>query len=495
MSKEKYVEACIKTESGDDYETTKKGKKEFAKFIREKCKDEYNGNGISTKELSKKVGIDYEMFRKIINGQKPTKKRDCIIAIGIVLKFMSGEINEALVEYGMPELDENLKREEFIISQVNGAFLRGDAITLEALNIKLKKNGYPELNIHDKRDAKKEGNSMTDTIIYPYKIKESKVRTLKESIDYFIDPYMSLNTQYDPSRYQIEGEMVIYNEKENNHIYLVSNPDKDGLEGEGYFSSEIIPTGKRKKYKNINNTGEFEIYFERLNNKIEIERFRLLRMLNETKNYGDRISARLCGNSICVFAEEFNYSIPERGEYHVLSYASGKYKLSIYSKSAFMYYYMPEKKYTKYYGHKHPKPIESYTSVEQIEEKINDTATRNAICYQVYKKAFEKLKIKIDELYEKIKSQEVFIQNLNAIYDNPMETLEFYKIEKNFNCIYDEVGEICGCDETADFLHSNGNVITISRNDIYDAFKLGFESIDEIIRIKYELGDIKYVIK
>ena len=56
-------------------------KNAFAQFIRDKRK-EYNedsGKEISTRYLGKMIGIDYEMFRKIINQEKPTKKRDCII--------------------------------------------------------------------------------------------------------------------------------------------------------------------------------------------------------------------------------------------------------------------------------------------------------------------------------------------------------------------------------------------------------------------------------
>ena len=38
---------------------------------------------ISTKGLAEKVGIKTSMFPKILNMQKPTKERDCIIAICI----------------------------------------------------------------------------------------------------------------------------------------------------------------------------------------------------------------------------------------------------------------------------------------------------------------------------------------------------------------------------------------------------------------------------
>ena len=34
---------------------------------------------VKTRELSERVGIDYEMFRKILNKSKPNQPRDCIM--------------------------------------------------------------------------------------------------------------------------------------------------------------------------------------------------------------------------------------------------------------------------------------------------------------------------------------------------------------------------------------------------------------------------------
>lgn len=61
-----------------------KEEKSFSQFIKEKRKLEKgqsNNKNITTRELASRLSIDYEMFRKILNMNKPTKKRDCIIAI------------------------------------------------------------------------------------------------------------------------------------------------------------------------------------------------------------------------------------------------------------------------------------------------------------------------------------------------------------------------------------------------------------------------------
>lgn len=76
-------------------------KKAFAEFIREKRTDhnETNGTELSTEALGEMLGISYEMFRKILNQQKPTKKRDCIIAICAALNLAPDEVDLALNLY------------------------------------------------------------------------------------------------------------------------------------------------------------------------------------------------------------------------------------------------------------------------------------------------------------------------------------------------------------------------------------------------------------
>lgn len=63
----------------------------FIEYIKMKSKDKLTINGelgIKTRELAQRVGINYEMFRKILNKTKPNQPRDCIIAICAAL-FLS----------------------------------------------------------------------------------------------------------------------------------------------------------------------------------------------------------------------------------------------------------------------------------------------------------------------------------------------------------------------------------------------------------------------
>ena len=128
-------------------------KKEFAKFIKEIREDnnEKYGQEMSTRDLGEIIGIDYEMFRKILNQQKPTKKRDCIIAICVALNMYSGDIDYALGLYQyMPALDEENPRDRFIRSQID----YNHKISVTELNRRLIQFGFPGLDIHDKRNGK-----------------------------------------------------------------------------------------------------------------------------------------------------------------------------------------------------------------------------------------------------------------------------------------------------------------------------------------------------
>ena len=134
-----------------DYEPVEKNA--FAKFIREKRKEynDDNGEELSTNDLGEMIGIKYEMFRKILNQEKPTKKRDCIIAICVALQLLPGEIDEALGLYQyMPALDMYNPRDGFIVAQISG----DTHISVQELNNRLIQRGFPGLDVQDKRDGK-----------------------------------------------------------------------------------------------------------------------------------------------------------------------------------------------------------------------------------------------------------------------------------------------------------------------------------------------------
>lgn len=86
-------------------------KNEFAKFIRERRREynELHHEQLSTRKIAEILDVNPSSFPKILNRERPTKRRDLIIAIGIVLEFLPGEVSEGLRLYGMPELEDQWK--------------------------------------------------------------------------------------------------------------------------------------------------------------------------------------------------------------------------------------------------------------------------------------------------------------------------------------------------------------------------------------------------
>ena len=466
------------------------GKKEFAKYIKEIREDnnEKLGQEMSTRELGAIIGIDYEMFRKILNQQKPTKKRDCIIAICVALDMYPGDIDYALGLYQyMPALDEENPRDRFIKSQIAG----NRKISVAELNKRLIQFGFPGLDIQNKRSNKKKTIKEDAIVQLPYKVLELKVRTPIDSDFYYGDPYDSLCTTYAPSRCRSTGDMLIGDISKKEYYYLTANTD-------GYMSSSVYRSGDLPtSYKSLEECGIFKDYFIELHNTIALEKERLLSILKDTKNYQHRASARLINDKICVFYEEVNYIMPELNEYYVMSYSSDKYILRVYNESAFMSYYLISEEYKRYYGDCQPKPIETYESLEQINHLLS-SVEKNSLDnarYRMRKKAFERIKSGIDALLSDIKAGHKYIQNLNAIYDYPEEALKYYDIEAAFQCTYnEEYGEIIGCSDSAEFATESGTTILITTQDVFKAFEYGLPNINEICRIKERYGSIEAVL-
>ncbi len=485
MSKQKNKSVTVTKDF--DVEYSPRDKNAFSKYIKEKRVEfnDENGKNISTKELGKMVGIDYEMFRKILNQQKPTKKRDCIIAICVALQLLPGEIDEALNLYQyMPALDEQNPRDMFIMEKLKAH------VTVAGLNAALIKTGFPGLDIQDKRNGNKKKDSVTIKHPATCKIMEMKVRTPVAEY-YHGDPYDSLCTLYDPYNYKETGDMVIKDIKNKKYVHLVAS--NDGT----IFSEDLNGEWNHKNYKNLDEAGEYKSFFQELQHAVMLERKRLLNILNDTRNYQVRTSARLIEDEICVFSERFNYSLPEMNEYYLMRLSKGKYKLFVYNESAFMSWYLSEKTFKACYGGSIPKAIETYESVQQIEQLLadKDRYSDDTIKLQMRKRAFESLQKNVDDMYEGLKNGKILIQSLDYIYDNPYDVLRYYNLEKDYECKYDEeYPEIIGCLPSKEYYLPGGGRVDVTLEDIQHAFELGYESIEQICELKAKLGSVEAVL-
>lgn len=489
MSKKAIVpEDTVDVTQEFDVDYSPSDKLAFAHYIKARMKEynEEHGTELSVRSLAESLDIGFGMFQKKLNQEKPVKQRDCLIAICVLVHLSRGETDYALNLYDYtPALDDQNPRDKFIADQINLG------TTVSALNQSLISHGFPGLEIQNKRDGKQKQHQAAKSAPSNYKAIRKAIRTPISRDYYYGDPYNSLCTTYDPFNCVSSGYIILKDLKTEKYIEL--NADSTG-QMYSRESSQLLP----KTYKTLEDTGDYKSFFTELKNALDVEKRRLLDVLNDTRNYQVRASARLIGNSICVFSEEFNYTIPELNEYYVVCLSKGKYRMSVYRQSAFMWLYLPEKSYQTYYSIEKPKAIVSYDSIQQLDEilqKENKTSSIAIKC-RMRRKAFERLQKNVNTLYENLRSGKEFIQNLDYIYDNPLEVLPYYGLEKDFECKYDKeyTNEIIDALPSKDYALPDGTTITITEKDVEKAFELGYESIEQICQLKAELGSVDAVL-
>ncbi len=460
---------------------------DFSKFIRDKLK-EYNedyNKEIKIKDLATIVGFDSpDVFKQTLNKRKKTNKRDCIIAICISLQLLEKDINYALYLYDMPILNKEDPRDKVIIQYIKESVGKdAPELSIRRLNLYLIDKGKRELDIHNNQGNKRKDKS-TKEDPNPYKILKVLIHTPFDVDYYYGDPYNSLCTKYSPYRCNCTGNMYIY-EPEHGRYFKLSTSANGCLSSQEYYKDKA--PASCENYDGIDSSGVFKGCFKQLLNATNTEKTRLLEILNDTKNYSTRASARVINDLLCVFVEEYNYVIPEFNEYYVLQLADGKYTLSVYEKSAFMHYYLSSSEYEKTYVVPLGDPKEKYDSLEQIDSLIENSNKRtdDYSRLRLRRKEFIKLKPIVDELLQKIKSHEVYIQN-PQIYDNEIGILEHYHLESDFEmvCKEEEFGEVYDTLPEKEYILPNGQRVKITIEDLSEAFSLGLKDIDEICRIK-----------
>ena len=460
----------------------------FSNYIKEKRKLETSPSGkkyLSTRELAERLGINYEQFRKILNMKKPTKKRDCIIAICAALRLDHEETNKALILYQyMPTLDPNNPRDNLLIEILEEQF--SNPLTISAINQRLVRNKYPELDIIDHRPSIKSASEKNDA---PYKLLKKQARTFSDDL-IFDDQYNSLDSEYSPYRYRCIAEMWLDDTKEKKVYHLTTGTHYDyhmEIRGKDLYNS--------KSFKTPTESGTFQDYFLELEGMANHELKKMYTILNDTKNYQTRISARICNDELYVYAETYNYTVPELAEYYLFEYRNEKPLLSVYRNSEFMRCYLTSDEYTSTYGANSNTLFGQYSSIDEIKTRKEPGTSEYLLkCRSRY---FKRLKESAYTLIEDIKAKKRFIRYLDYIYDDRDRVCQFFKVEKEFQCtLDDEYGDMmtAGVD-AVDFQFEDCGTVHITLEDLYTAFELGFTNINEICRVKKKLGSIEKIIK
>ena len=449
---------------------------------------------ITKSSIASELNIGYEMFRKIINKQKPTKKRDCIIAISLALQLNSDEVNEALKLYGFNELepgnDDNANtRDEFLIDIIEENSVT--KICILDINNMLSRKSFPKLDIIDHRGGISKHNNDQDYTIGDKQVNYNRTDYLLEN------PNTSLCNKYGIFTSYIDVSMTVIQNSTKYYLYcrLVLNRSKTGKLSHNYDYRLIREQGSHKQ--KVDTDDEifhlFHPYFAELKIAAKDEIKRLYSILNDTKNYHDRISARIIDNQLHVFYEIYNYIIPEFGEYYLMDHSNGIYTLHVYKSSSFMQYYLSDQDYCNLYGDLN-KSLECYTSIKSIQEAIQKKENQaRAEILELRINAFKNIKKQIDNMLDTLKSGKVDIRDIDTLSDNSYEVLRYYKVADKFKCAYDpEVDEIDtpGVDSVL-FTLTDGRQVDLSVEDLQNGFRLGLNSIDEIGSFLLEHNTLK----
>ncbi len=465
--------------------STNKNKHEsFSKFIKDRRKDVESKSGkigITTRELAEKIGIDYEQFRKILNKQKMTKKRDCIIAICAMLELDSFKTNDALILYNhFPCLDTLNERDDLLITILEEQLSKPQ--TIKEINERLNREGFDELDIIDHRSSGTKKNNKTKQS--PFIVRKKRVRNYANEL-ILGDPYNSLDSEYSISRYYCVAEMIL-DDTRDKKSYLLSSDTTQNYDIK--FGQGI----KSKHFEKPEDSGEFLDYFIELEALANREKKNLLSTLNDTKNYHTRKSVAIRDDSLYVYAETFNYSVPEMNEYYLFEYKNGMPLFSVYHTSEFMRCYLSDEEYFLAYGHRPQELVVQYKSLDEL--TCNSTRTINTdFIMRSRKRNFIMLQQQADSLILALKEKKIYVRCLNYCFDSNDWVCKFFGVDKEFECEVDEDIMVARKD-SVDFKFDDCGTVNISLSDLYEAFEYGFHNINEICRVKKKLGSIGNII-
>ena len=488
----------------------------FNDYIRNLSKTKLNncgGWGVKTQELSERVGIDYEMFRKILNKSKPNQPRDCIIAICAALFMSKFETDKALFYYDdMPRLDDTPGcRDFFIIETLEANCDREYDLTggVEDINKKLNSYGFSKLRLSN-RIKSKEATIISTVSRYD---SDYKVKTEISSSRVFYQD--SLYELYHPMQYRAISYMRIFEDNTADSILSFENGSDNLLRR---YKNKLIPEILDKDSELY---GLFSSHIKDSNLR---ELRRCYEVVFDSRNHGLRKSAKYIDGNIVLFAETYNYTQPERNEYFYAELVKGNFTFTISQKSNFMSLYLDKTEFEKYYPQKqytNERSGRSFTSVDDLKEFCRKKYYNTPDVELAFTDYFSKLKNALDGLACNLKEGKEYIRRFEECFDDePWRIYEFYNILEEFECekfeetwpvckeedpfeerygIDDgiEIGELPGNEsftwikaqkDEAEFYY-NGKKVILREEDLKFAFELGIDDVEDICRLKLYYSD------
>ena len=460
--------------------------------------DACDNQGISKEELLNRMGLtSWEEIKKRLNGQRPLD-RDFLIALFSQLQLSVKTTNYALNIAELPLLysgedpnDKNPtinKRDRLIIAKLNESVK--ELVSINEINQSLSRQGSSPLRIRGRKAV----DYQCDYYVIETKLKvdyeEAKLGMYESSLERL----------YDVDLYPIvASSLVKHNDQEDYFIFKAYNDECSLFQ----CSENGTITSFIKNYKSIEDADlSLRPIFNDLKNLLAIEKKKILTQFDDTKNYGVRTSAKYISGSIHVFAEKFDFSIPERNEYFFLDYHDGQYDFSISNKSQFYYCHLGDNKYKSIFRHYDSKILYSSHDKDEIKSYLEYTCGLNGSKILSTKRidSFNNLILETEKLINRLKDGIIFIRDINYLFEEPeidynvcsyyniQDKFDFYLMDKNAPIDF----YLPGVQEST-FVFE-GKEVLINLDDVRKAFSYGLSTIDDICLVKIKYGSIENLI-
>lgn len=428
------------------------------------------------KELSEITGAPAESIRKLINKTQPTSNRDLIISLCFAIKLDLYNTNIALYKYGMAELYEGQPYDDFI---TRDALLmdilekyNGD-MSLHEVNNHLIAMGFSPLHIPITDEKKASSKNQAE-----FEIINIRVFPLIKDYDF------GLSDKYNIKNYDCSVEMLIKNTTTGENYKVTGSENKNFCIHCLSGLNRIMPVEKFEQYANLKSVLSFFVI------QIDKEISKLQEMQNDTKNYGNRTTAKFENGRIVFISESFNYKVPEIPLYVLIEDNSKDIKISISKKSMFMSRLYEDNQYSREYKCKKAKELWTYKNIDEIK---SDLMYKNRVVIQksIINICMD-LTSNITKLKSDLKARKEVISSTVLIEGEPDE---FYlmcrslKLVKEFS--FQKEDDIYFTTRKMITYKYNNHFYMITREDIKTACELGMKNVDDICLVKERIGSLQ----
>ena len=464
-------------------------------------------------ELADRLGLGHDMFYKRMNGSKPTHDRYLIVATCYVLGLRADETNDAMRLYSllcamlksgvyshslMAPLDSGNPTERRLrrILDENAELMDEDGgkswhPTIDDLNQKLGKDFEIDLQ-KGSRKAKAKALPKPPYPVVGKWVTRDFCGSWEESAPFYDLDWVSVRGEM---RLERNKGCIVQLECRTNGPLLRCTTD---LTVNEWRDGEHVAQSWRH-FDSTEGTGEFQGCLEELRDDVMVEVRSLESTLDDTRNYGTRVSWRPAGDALLVFAETYGYEFPEAGEYYLMERRGSSYRMLVSRRSMFMMEYLRPKGYADHYGRTAPLVIGAYSEEPTpcAKEGVPEFLAR------IRASAFRKLRARVDETADSIKSGTAPMPGYFPERDDIETVIRCFGLEGEFG-LHGKADDY-GCDVDrweVDHRCDDGTVVRLDPDILWTALQMRFDpvsvdpqSLDKVCHVIHDHGSLESMLE